>query len=107
LFLRCHPVRVIPTKGVALHTALPLVVLSEHVRLADSRYVTRLAQFSDGEIVRILHGYAAEYGLSFVAYWDDGEWHAQMIGAGEVVADAYGGNPREANEALLGMLGLG
>ena len=69
--------------------------------------MSRLAEFSDDEIARGLHGYAAEYGLRFVEYWDDGEWHAQMLGADGLVANAQGGNPREAHEALAGLLGLG
>lgn len=65
------------------------------------------AEFSDVQIVQILNGYAAERGLSFVAYWDDGEWHAHMLDNETPVATARGGNSREANEALLPLLGLG
>jgi hypothetical protein len=79
---------------------------NEHIGLADRDYVARLPHLPDEYPNRMLQRYADEHGLNFVEYWDDGEWHAQMIEASDVVAEGYGGNPREAHEALRGMLGL-
>lgn len=53
-----------------------------------------------------LHRYANERGLSYVEYFDDGEWHAQMIDGNQLAADAFGGNPHEARDSLLFSLGL-
>ena len=53
-----------------------------------------------------LHRYADERGLSYVEYFDDGEWHAQMIDVDQLTADGFGGNPHEARTSLLFNLGL-
>ena len=49
--------------------------------------------------------YADECGLSYVEYFDDGEWHAQMIDGTQLAADGFGGNPHEARESLIRSLG--
>jgi hypothetical protein len=69
--------------------------------------VTFLDQYSDDELTTILFNYASYFGLRFIAHWDDGEWHTLMMDGDDPVASAFGGNPREANEALLRLLGLG
>jgi hypothetical protein len=40
-----------------------------------------------------------------VVYWDDGEWHAQVVSDGPEVIAAVGGNRQEALDALYRPLG--
>lgn len=53
-----------------------------------------------------LRQHASERDMDYVEYYDDGEWHSQLISGDELVASGEGGNPSESRAALLRGLGL-
>ncbi|MGB6425524.1 MAG: hypothetical protein WBF18_09635, partial [Solirubrobacterales bacterium] len=82
----------------------PRCVLKSRAGTADEDRVTEQPQSPDGD--ESPHGRAGQQELDFVEYFDDGEWHAQLIDGRELVASGEGGNPSEARAALLRSLGL-
>lgn len=64
------------------------------------------SQPPDQDLAQALGAYAASQDLDLVEYFDDGEWHVQLVGGSDLVADGYGGNPSEARESLARHLGL-